>query len=131
MIGIILVSHGDMALGMVNSAEMFFDSSALQQITTVSLYPEMNTEEFDELLSMAIEEVDRGDGVVILADLIGGTPCNRAAHMCSAKVRVITGMNLSLLVELIGSRNAPLKIDSLIKTAQGSILDYNKLLESR
>lgn len=131
MIGIILVSHADMALGMLSSVEMFFDSSTLQQITTVSLYSEMNTDEFDELLSMAIEEVDSGDGVVILADLMGGTPCNRAAHMCSAKVRVITGMNLPLLVELITSRNASLKIDALIKGAQSSILDYNKLLESR
>lgn len=129
MVGVVLISHGDMAKGMLNSAGMFFDEAGLQNVVAVSLYPADSPEDFDVKLAEAIESVDTGDGVYVLCDLVGGTPCNRAAYKCSDKVQVITGMNLSLLMELLGMRMfGEVSADALIQTGQDGIINYNKLL---
>ena len=130
MVGIVLISHGEMANGMLNSAGMFFGETELQQVATVSLHPADSPEDFDIKLTEAIASVDTGDGVVILCDLLGGTPCNRAAYKASEKVQVITGMNLSMFMELLGSRSfMDPDADTLVQTAQDGIMNYNKLLQ--
>ena len=130
MVGIVLISHGEMANGMLNSAGMFFGETELQQVATVSLHPADSPEDFDIKLTEAIASVDTGDGVVVLCDLLGGTPCNRAAYKASEKVQVITGMNLSMFMELLGSRSfMDPDADTLVQTAQDGIMNYNKLLQ--
>ena len=131
MIGIVLISHGSMADGMVDSAKMFFGEAGLAQVGTVSLLPEDSPEVFDERLTAAIKEVDSGEGVFVLADLLGGTPCNRAAYKCQEGVEVITGMNLPIFVELLGLRMGGNDIDipGLISTAAGGIVNLNLLLK--
>lgn len=129
MQGIILISHGDMAKGMLNSAGMFFGETELQQVATVSLYPADSPEEFDVKLAEAIEQVNTGDGVIILADLLGGTPGNRAAYKCSDSIQVITGMNLPIFMELLGLRlGGNVEVDGLISTGRDGIVSLNKLL---
>jgi Phosphotransferase system, mannose/fructose-specific component IIA len=129
MLGIILISHGDMADGMLNSAGMFFGETGLDQVTTVSLYPADSPEDFDDKLAVAIKEVDSGEGVVILADLLGGTPCNRSAYVCAENVQVITGMNLPILMELLGLRmGGEVDLNNLISIARDGIVSLNELL---
>ncbi len=133
MVGVVIISHGDMSKGMLNSAGMFFDETGLQNVTAVSLYPAESPEDFDVKLTEAINTVDTGDGVFVLCDLLGGTPCNRVAYKVSDKVKVLTGMNLSMLMELLGMRLCGLGIedidsDNLVSVGQDGILNYNKLL---
>ena len=127
MVGVVLISHGDMAKGMLNSAGMFFGD--LEQVVACGLYPADSPEDFDVKLTDAIAEVDKGDGVVVLCDLVGGTPCNRAAYKCSSTVKVIGGMNLSLLMELLGARMfGEVNIDNIVQTGKDGIVNYNALL---
>lgn len=127
MVGVVVISHGDMAKGMLNSASMFFGD--IEQIAAVGLYPADSPEEFDVKLTDAIAEVDKGDGVIILCDLVGGTPCNRAAYKCSDTVKVIGGMNLSLLMELLGARMfGEVDVDNIVNTGKEGIVNYNALL---
>ena len=129
MLGIVLISHGEMANGMLNSAEMFFGETGLQQVATVSLFPEDSPEEFDVKLSEAVKKVDDGSGVVVFADLLGGTPCNRSVYVCSENVQVITGMNLPIFMELLGLRmSGEVDINTLISVGQNGIVSLNKLL---
>lgn len=129
MLGIVLISHGNMADGMVNSAGMLFGELGLSQVITVPLFPEDNPEDFDVKLTNAIKEVDSGEGVVILADLLGGTPCNRAAYKCVEGIQVITGMNLPIFLELLGLRmGGEVDFDSLISVARDGIVSLNSLL---
>jgi len=129
MLGIVLISHGEMANGMLNSAEMFFGEAGLQQVATVSLFPEDSPEAFDVKLADAIKEVDEGNGVVILADLLGGTPCNRCVYVCSENVQVITGMNLPIFMELLGLRmGGEVDINALISVGHNGIVSLNELL---
>lgn len=131
MLGIVLVSHGKMAEGMVDSAKMLFGEYALTQVRTITLLPEASPEAFDELLAKAVEEVDSGDGVVIMADLLGGTPCNRSAYHCMNGVQVIAGMNLPLLIECLNLRmnGEPLEFGAIVTTAAAGLVSINKLLD--
>jgi len=137
MLGIVLISHGGMADGMLNSASMFFGETGLQNVATVSLLPSEGPEDFDVKLTDAINKVETGDGVVILCDLLMGTPCNRSIYKIQEiggeKLQVITGMNLPILVELLGMcmggiTLADLNVDNLISTAHDGIVSLNKML---
>ncbi len=114
---------------MVDSAMMLFGEAGLTQVRTVSLFPEDSPEVFDVKLTAAINEVDTGDGAIVLADLLGGTPCNRAAYKAVEGVQVIPGMNLPLFLELLGLRmGGDVDINNLISVARDGIVSLNSLL---
>lgn len=87
MIGIVLISHDDFCVGMLHAAEMICGDLG-GQIVTVGLAKDAPVETFDEALRRAVKTVDTGDGIVILADLAGGTPFNRAAPLAGTSVRL-------------------------------------------
>lgn len=103
MIGIVLVTH-------CNLAEEF--KSAVQhvvgpqkQIEAISIATDDNMETRRKDIEKAVAQVDDGSGVIILTDLFGGTPSNMAISlMQDDKVEVIAGINLPLLVKLVGLR---------------------------
>ena len=84
MIGIIVASHGPMAAGVVETSQWFFGEQP--QLEALCLQPGQDLEEFDQQIREAAERVDTGDGVLVLCDLLFGTPCNRAALQISEKI---------------------------------------------
>lgn len=94
MIGIVLISHDDFCVGMLHAAEMICGDLG-GQIVTVGLAKDAPVETLDEALRRAVKTVDTGDGIVILADLAGGTPFNRAAPLAGTSVRLFGGVNLA------------------------------------
>lgn len=104
MIGIVLISHGGMADGMATSAPMLWNDCS--QMTSLTLWPSDNPEVFKQKLSEKISEVDTGDGVFVLADLAGGTPCNQALYslLSGQNICLLTGMNLPMLLTLLCER---------------------------
>ncbi len=81
--------------------------------------------------SVGDQTVEYGDGVIILADLLGGTPCNKAAPFAGDQVRIVTGMHLVMLLDILGSREAgePFDMTRALEAAHSGIADYNALLE--
>ncbi len=103
MKGIVLVSHGDMAKGMAQSATFFYGDD-IPQLTWCGLRQDQSPEEFADELKKAVAQVDDGDGVVVLADLFGGTPCNQAILCMNDNTECIAGMNFPMLLELLSDR---------------------------
>lgn len=129
MIGIILTSHGEMAKGMLNSAKLFYGED-IKQIQALSLSITQTPEDYTKELIHTINLVDTGDGVIILADLFGGTPCNKAITCLRKDVDLISGMNLSLLLEILGLReNNELHIDEILQTAKDNMMHVNTLFQ--
>ena len=122
MKGIVLVSHGEMAKGMINSAELFFGDN-IEQLTAVSLLAGDNVEGFRNNLLSAVEQVNTGDGVIVLADLFGGTPCNIAALSLGKNTNLISGMNFTMLLEILGTRQGinPPSIQKIVETGTKGI----------
>ncbi|QDK32309.1 MULTISPECIES: PTS sugar transporter subunit IIA [Sphingomonadaceae] len=103
MIGMILVTHGNLAEEFVNAMEhVVGDQSA---VATVCIGPNDDMERRRSEIADAITAVDSGSGVIILTDLFGGTPSNLAISLMEAgRVEVIAGINLPMLIRLAKAR---------------------------
>ena len=103
MIGLVLVTHGSLAQEFVRALEHVV--GAQKQVAAISIGPEDDMEERRREILSAVSDVDKGDGVVLLTDMFGGTPSNLAISiMDKAKVEVIAGVNLPMLIKLASVR---------------------------
>jgi len=99
MVGILVVSHGQLAEALISSAKILV--SSLENIKGISIWPEDKKEEIQERIEKEINEIDNGDGVIILTDLLGGTPTNLSLSFLQDKrVAVVTGVNIPMLLTL-------------------------------
>ncbi len=108
MIGLVLVTHGRLAEELRSAMEHVV--GAQRFVATVCIGPDDDVEGRRADVHRCVEEVDTGDGVVLLTDMFGGTPSNLCiAQMDRAGVEVISGVNLPMLVKLAKVRsNQPL-----------------------
>ena len=108
MIGLILVTHGRLAEELRLAMEHVV--GAQRGVATVCIGPDDDVEVRRAEITRCIDEVDTGDGVVLLTDMFGGTPSNLAISQMDRKgVEVIAGVNLPMLVKLAKIRsNQPL-----------------------
>lgn len=105
MIGLVLVTHGRLADELRSAMEHVV--GAQRNVGTVCIGPEDDMESRRTEISSLIEQVDTGDGVVLLTDMFGGTPSNLAISMMSRTgVEVLSGVNLPMLVKLAKVRSA-------------------------
>jgi len=103
MIGLVLVTHGRLASEFIVAMEHVVGPQ--KQIAAICIGPDDDMEERRSQIAQAIRAVDKGDGVIILTDLFGGTPSNLAISlMKSDKIEVIAGVNLPMLIRLEGAR---------------------------
>jgi len=113
-LGVVVVTHGQLATELVNSAEMIVGD--LPHFTAVSIGWHDDVERAKDEIGRAIERVrpageEGGEhaGVLVLTDMFGGTPANLAVTFVSSQVEVITGVNLPMLIKLARpARNADL-----------------------
>lgn len=122
-----------MAQGVLSAASMLFPD--LSQIETLSLMPEDNPDEFQQKLEEKVRQVDTGEGVFILADILGGTPCNRAMYSVGPKVRLLAGLSLVMVLSLISMREGSKDIlaiaGDVMDEVKAATLDVSKLMEEK
>ena len=122
MIGIIIVSHGNLALELKSAMEHIL--GVQQNIEILSLFPDDDLDKKKDNLEKLINEFDSSKGIIILTDMFGGAPSNLAISFHkNKKIEVISGANLPMLVKLIGLReNDDLK--KIAKEAKDSAQRY-------
>jgi mannose PTS system EIIA component len=105
-LGVVVVTHGQLATELVNSAEMIVGD--LPQFVAVSIGWHDDVDRAREEIGLAIARVGTFAGgteaepadVLVLTDLFGGTPANLGVTFVSPRVEVITGVNLPMLIKL-------------------------------
>jgi mannose PTS system EIIA component len=105
-LGVVVVTHGQLAAELVNSAEMIVGD--LPHFAAVSIGWHDDVEHAKEEIGRAIARVQSSAGttdnepadVLVLTDLFGGTPANLAVTFVNPHVEVITGVNLPMLIKL-------------------------------
>jgi len=103
MVGILVVSHGRLAEALISSVE--FLVGELKRIKGLSIWPKESKKEIKHRIQQKMAEIDDGDGVVILTDIMGGTPTNIAlSFLEDEKVEVVTGVNMPMLLTLSSYR---------------------------
>ena len=104
MIGMVLVTHGRLADELVAALEHVVGPQP--SVATVCIGPEDDMEQRRLDILQSTAKVDDGSGVVLLTDMFGGTPSNLAISiMDKAKVEVIAGVNLPMLIKLASVRH--------------------------
>lgn len=99
MIGGLIVTHGRLAIELLNAAEMIVGE--IHGVTAVSLGWHDDVDTASMMIRNAMERVRTPDGVLILTDMFGGTPTNIASTFLGQEnVEVVTGVNLPMLIKL-------------------------------
>ena len=111
-IGIVLVTHGNLAVELVKVMEHVVGPQG--QVSTVSIGPDDDMEKRREDILNSVQSVDRGLGVIILTDMFGGTPSNLAISiMEQAKIDIVAGVNLPMLVKLASVRSSETMLEAV------------------
>jgi len=119
MISILLITHGELGKSLIECATHVLGDKPLF-LESLSIENDCTHESMFKQISEKINLLDQGDGVLILTDIFGATPCNIITKIIKpGKVSAIAGVNLSMLIRTINYRNEP--FDSLIsKAIQGA-----------
>jgi len=99
-VGVLIISHDGIGPALLGTATLMLDDCPLQ----TKLLTASRDCDPDQLTEDAIEQIsalDTGEGVLILTDLFGSTPCNIAQNLASQRhVHVVSGLNLSMLIRI-------------------------------
>lgn len=125
MQNIILISHGSMAEGVKASLEMIVGKQ--DHVHVVALTPDGDNRQFEEELLKKMKALNGSS--LIIADLLGGTPCNVALsnYLESENVEIIAGMTLPLVIE--ATLNSTATVKELIQAATTGIVDVKQKMK--
>ncbi len=130
MVSVLLISHGVLADGMKETAKVFFGPE-IPGFDSLCLETTETAESYREKLIAKVDELDEGEGVVIVCDLLGGTPCNQCVFLDQTKVKIITGMSLPMVMELLALRSPDMDLDGFVEGIKGSIVNFSKMIEEK
>lgn len=106
MLGIVIATHGKLSDGLKDSAEVIMGET--NNIATVNLGSGDDVQELGAKIKVAIHEVNKGEGVIVLVDLISASPYNQSVIVTNSlekelqdSVYIIGGVNLPMLLETI------------------------------
>jgi PTS system mannose-specific IIA component len=103
MIGVVVATHGKLAEEMIRTAQAVV--GPLEQVRAVSF--DASCSDMRSEVASAIRGVDTGDGVLLLTDILGGSPTNLClSFLAELEVEVVTGVNLPMLLKLGGLRRS-------------------------
>jgi PTS system ascorbate-specific IIA component len=108
MIGILIIAHGNLGDSLVHCANHVMGAKA-PYLTDLSISVNDDPDVAADTAQTLIERLDRGEGVLMLCDICGATPCNIATRLViPGRVECLAGVNLPMLVRALTYRNEPL-----------------------
>ena len=115
-IPVILVSHGPFAQGALTCAEMLVGKQT--HVAVVSIQEDTPIDNARTSLRETYQSLNQGNGVLILVDMMGGSPCNLASELLLTQddIFLFCGFNIPTLLEIFNNRDLPLhKIVTLVE----------------
>ena len=113
MAGILIVTHNQIGHEMLRTAETIL-GKRLENVFTIAIPGDLRPDalgQYADQVKTAIEALDKGEGVLIATDLYGSTPSNLAHYFASDHhVRILSGLNLPMLIRIINSADKPLEL---------------------
>lgn len=133
MVNLLIICHGTMAEGLVDALSLIVGPQ--EGIRAIGLRAADAIDELGDRIQAAIDELDQGDGVLILVDMVGASPFNVSARIAveSERLEVVTGVNLPMLLETAMQRDSSnlQELAAIAKQAgEGSIMILSERLQS-
>ena len=108
MIGILLVTHGEIGTALVTSASQIL-GNAPKQVATLSVWRHDDPDDLVLRARELLDTIDAGDGVLILTDIFGATPGNVVSRLLrDGYIEGVSGLSLPMLLRVVTGRNGSL-----------------------
>ena len=105
MVGIVLITHGDVGEKLIETTESIVGRLDRIQCVSINIKERNKVDLIKKSIVAAIKNVDLGQGVLILTDMFGGTPSNISlSFLEEGKIEVLSGVNLPMLLKLSNLR---------------------------
>ncbi|MBT5411177.1 PTS fructose transporter subunit IIA [Methylophilaceae bacterium] len=127
MIGILIVTHGDIGLSLLKSAAQILGKS-FNNTNCISVESNHEIHTYKKTINSELLKLNSGKGVLIMSDMYGATPTNILKELVVAnKIEVLTGINLPMLVQALTNRDSELKklISDCLKCGKDSVINLN------
>lgn len=120
MIGILILTHGELANGFLSALKLI--SVNENQIEGMGLYHETDIEEYKEAVAEKIKDMDQGEGILVFCDIFGASPYNVTAQNFKnlknvVRYRAVTGVSLPMIIEVVYCRKN-MALDALAQHVQ-------------
>jgi len=131
LIGIVVVSHGPLAEGLKGAAEMIVGPQ--ERFLAIGMDPAADLDSLRAEIEAAVSAAGAGDeaGVLVLVDLMGGSPANASAYLAVSGTPVLCGTNLPMLLEVLVAR-ASASLQELtniaLQSAKEGIINLTQIL---
>ena len=128
MIGLIVTGHGNFGTGLTSSLNLI--AGEQQNYYAVDFLPDYSVEDLERELNKALDGLKDCDGILILSDLVGGSPFKSSVILSTQRenVEVIGGSNLAMLIEVSMARNFNDDLQALtamaVNTGKDAIVHY-------
>lgn len=114
MIGVVIVSHGNLATEVLKTAELIVGK--IEHAMAVNIDAKASVEKIHNDIEKAIKSVDSGDGVLVMTDMFGGTPSNLSLSFLGRyDVEVITGVNTPMVLRVPTAREKEKNLEDLAR----------------
>lgn len=130
MIGIVIVAHGGLAREYLAAVEHVVGRQP--GVAAISIEQEVDRTSKEREICKAANDVDAGDGVVVVTDMFGGSPSNLSLRACAPRNRrILYGANLPMLIKLAKSRRKPVAeaVEAALKAGRKYIDSRNVIME--
>lgn len=118
MIGIVIVTHGQLGLALADTAQLILGAPP-DSVISVSIDLNEPVEKLNEKIQAAIKSVDSNKGILLLTDMFGGTPSNLSySFLDEGRIEVISGVNLPVLLKAINIRKKDMDLNQMAKTIE-------------
>lgn len=125
-VGLLIIGHDGVGPALLGTATLVLGGECPLEAKVISATRESEPEEMLEHMRVLVEELDQGDGVLVLTDLLGSTPTNIARRLLpSPKIRIVAGINLSMLLNVLNYPGLSLSqlVQKAIEGGRGGVLE--------
>jgi PTS system mannose-specific IIA component len=108
MVGLLIITHNNVGGALFDAATSVLDDSPMP-VEILPIAQNCDPEERLEKAQTYLKKLNAsGDGVLVITDMYGSTPCNIATKLALDNVTIITGINLPMLVRILNYPKLPL-----------------------
>jgi len=108
VIGVLIVTHGEIGTALLTSASQILGGTPAQ-VSTLSVWRQDDPDDLILRARELLEQIDAGDGVLVLTDIFGATPGNVVSRLLADDhVEGVSGVSLPMLLRVLTGRNGSL-----------------------
>ncbi len=124
MIGILIVAHGTLPDSLVDCATHVLGKRP-RGLATLDFIGNADPDAHQKVMEARLAELDEGDGILVLTDVYGATPCNTLCRLLEpAHIEGVSGVNLPMLLKALNYRDTlplPQLIERIVEGGRNSI----------